>query len=59
MAENIEIPVGLFDDVSDLAFTNEIYIDHKPACFAFAGDRTRLTRKETLARFGIEEGATQ
>ncbi len=56
MEANIEMPIGLFDDASGLEFTNEIYIDHKPDSFAYAGDRTRLTRKETLAKFGIDEG---
>lgn len=55
MSENLEIPVGLFDDASGLVFSSEIYIDHKPDCFAFAGERPRLNRKETLARFGISE----
>ncbi len=56
MAASIEMPLGLFDDASGFDFDNEIYIDHKPDSFAYAGDRTRLTRKETLARFGIDEG---
>lgn len=59
MTANIEMPIGLLDDASGLAFTNEIYIDHKPDSFAYAGDRTRLTRKETLAKFGIAEGDLQ
>ncbi len=56
MTASIEMPIGLFDDASGFDFDNEIYIDHKPDSFAYAGDRTRLTRKETLARFGIDEG---
>ncbi|AZQ69364.1 GFA family protein [Silicimonas algicola] len=59
MAENLEMPIGLFDDPSGFVFTNEIYIDNKPDSFAYAGDRTRLTRKETLAKFGIAEGDLQ
>lgn len=59
MSDNIELPLGLLDDASGLSFTNEIYIDHKPDSFAYSGDRTRLTRKDALARFGIEEGDLQ
>ena len=55
MAENLEIPVGLFDDANGLTFTNEIYIDHKPDSYAYSGDRPRLTRKETLEKFGISD----
>jgi hypothetical protein len=56
MAANLEIPIGLFDDASGLTFTNEIYIDHKPDSFAYAGERPRLTRAQALAKFGISEG---
>jgi hypothetical protein len=56
MSANIEIPLGLLDDASGLEFKSEIYIDHKPEAFAYAGDRTRLTRKEVLAKYGIDEG---
>ena len=52
---NYEIPIGILDDASGLDFASEIFIDHKPAAYTFAGDRTRLTRAETLARFGISE----
>lgn len=59
MSENYELPLGLFNDATGLTFASEIYIDHKPEGFAYAGDRPRLTRKETLAKFGIEdEGVT-
>ncbi len=56
MSANYEIPLGLLDDTSGLAFNSEIYIDHKPEAFAYAGDRTRLTRSEVLAKYGIDEG---
>ena len=37
--------------------TNEIYIDHKPDSFAYAGDGRRLlTRQECVERFGVLEG---
>lgn len=60
MAGNLAISIGLLDDADGLTFTSEIYIDHKPDSYAYSGDRPRLTRKETLATFGIsdEEGLT-
>ncbi|MCW1931160.1 GFA family protein [Pararhodobacter zhoushanensis] len=54
-AENLEMPIGLFDDANGLTLSNEIYIDHKPDSFAYTGDHSRHTRKETLAKFGISE----
>lgn len=58
MAANLEMPIGLFDDANGLTFASEIYFDHKPDSFAYQGDRTQLTRAETLAKFGISEGET-
>ncbi|SDX33843.1 GFA family protein [Roseicitreum antarcticum] len=58
MSAHLEIPVGLFDDADGLNFDNEIYIDHKPDSYTYAGERSRLTRKETLAKFGISDEAT-
>ncbi len=55
MQANIEMPIGLLDDASGMTLTNEIYIDHKPDGFAYTGDHPRLTRKETLAKFGISD----
>lgn len=55
MSNTLELPIGLFDDANGLSFSNEIYIDHKPNSFAYTGDQTRLTRAETLAKFGISE----
>lgn len=55
MSEDLEMPVGLFDDAEGLNFASEIYIDLKPAAYAFSGDRVRLTRRETLQKFGIAD----
>jgi hypothetical protein len=43
--------VGAFDDPSELRLTSEIYIDHKPEGYAFAGEHPRLTEAEVLAKF--------
>ena len=45
------VSVQAFDDPSAFAFENEIFIDAKPANYAFAGDRPRLTGAEVFARF--------
>lgn len=52
---NIELPLGLFDDPNGFEITNEIYIDHKPDSYAFAGEDTRkqLTRDECVAKFPV------
>lgn len=55
-ADMLTLPVGVFDDANGFVLRREIYIDHKPDCFAYAGERLRLTRAETLAEFGISEG---
>lgn len=55
MSANYEIPVGLLDDLSGLEMDSEIYIDHKPHAYAYAGERKRMTRKQILEKFGIED----
>lgn len=45
---------GSFDDQSDLTLSSEIYIDHKPAGYEFAGERRTMTEAEVLASFGVD-----
>lgn len=45
------VSLGTFDDRKAFQFATEIYIDHKPADYDFAGERPRLTEKEVLAKF--------
>lgn len=53
-AGNLELPIGTFDDANGLTMTNEIYIDHKPDSFAFAGDdRQVLTRAQCVEKFPL------
>lgn len=50
----LELPIGLFDDANGLTMTNEIYIDHKPDSYAFAGsDRQVLTRAQCVEKFPV------
>ncbi len=46
------VALGLFDEPDALPLTSEIYIDRKPAAFAFAGERERLTKAEVEAQWG-------
>ncbi len=50
------VSIQAFDDPSALAFKDEIFIDSKPSCYAFAGERPRLTGEEVFARFADGEG---
>ncbi len=43
--------VGAFDDASQFELTGEIYVDHQPQGYAFAGELSRLTEAEFLAKF--------
>ena len=43
--------VGAFDDPSIFELKGEIYVDHQPEGYAFAGDLSRLTEAEFLAKF--------
>ena len=43
------VALGLFDEPDALPLASEIYIDRKPASFAFAGDRPRMTEAEKEA----------
>jgi len=55
---NYEIPIGLFDDQGDFAFTREIFIDRKTDAFAYSGNRETLTEAQVLAMYGAAgEGA--
>ena len=46
------VPVALIGDPEDMPFAMEIFIDDKPAYYAFAGERTRMTGAEVIAAFG-------
>lgn len=53
-SNDIEVPIGLFDAPDDFNMTSEIYIDHKPESFAFAGGgRKTMTRQECVEKFGV------
>ena len=46
------INTGTLDDMSGLEFSSEVYIDHKPDSYAFAGERKRMTEAEVMEMVG-------
>ncbi len=46
-----EMCLGTLDDKSGFELRNEIFIDRKPDCYAFAGEHKRLTEAETMALY--------
>lgn len=53
-ADAYAVPAGLFQDQEQLALAEQIYIDSKPAYYAFANVTPLLTEAEVLRRFGME-----
>ena len=53
-----EVPIGLLDDGGGFDLRREIFCDEKPDSWALTGTHERLTRAETLAKYGATtEGA--
>jgi hypothetical protein len=46
------IPVGLFDNSDDWVFDHQVFIDDKPAFYAFANETKNMTGAEVFAQFG-------
>jgi hypothetical protein len=51
------VSIQAFEDPGAFAFDDEIYIDHKPGNYAFAGDRPRRTEAEVLAMYAPDADA--
>lgn len=49
------LPAGLFEDDSQWTLTEQIFIDRKPAYYAFANDTENLTEAEVFAKFSAAE----
>lgn len=45
------IPIGAFDDPSEFQLRKEIFIDRKPAGYAFTGEHPRLTEAQAFEEF--------
>lgn len=50
-ADRYVMSVGAFDDASAFRMIGEIYIDHKPPGYDFAGNLPKQTEEEFLAKF--------
>jgi hypothetical protein len=48
-----------FDDTSDFKLVAEIYIDEKPANYAFANDTKKMTGAEVMAAVGPLQGGEE
>ena len=49
------VAFGSIDATDGIAMTEEIFIDKKPAAYAFAGDRKTMTEAEVYAMFAPPE----
>ncbi len=47
--------VGSFDDPSPFKLVGEIYIDHKPPGYAFAGNLPGMTEAEVIEKYVPKE----
>ena len=47
--QNYYIAAWIFDDIKELKFTAEVFIDKKPTCYAFANPTHKLTEADILA----------
>ena len=56
-AEVYGVPLGLFDDATDLPFAAEFFIDQKPESYAFAGERKLLTIIADRAAVAVQNAA--
>jgi hypothetical protein len=50
------VAAGLFENAGGFTLASEIYIDRKPAGYAFAGEHPRKTQAEVEAAFAAPEG---
>lgn len=45
------VPVGLFDNLASFVFDHQIFIEEKPAFYAFANETKNMTGAEVFAQF--------
>ncbi len=46
------VPIGLFEDRDDLAFTHQVFVDERPSYYQFANKTKEMTGAEIFAMFG-------
>lgn len=45
------VSVGLFDNLEDIVFEHQVFIDKKPAYYCFSNETKNLTEAEIIAQF--------
>ena len=50
------VSMNAFDDVSGFVFTDEIFVDEKPANYDFANATHKMTGAEVIAAFSAQQG---
>lgn len=50
------VPVGLFDDLEQPVFDEEVFVEEKPSFYAFANRTEKLTGPELYARYAPPGG---
>ncbi len=45
----LSVSVSALDNMDGIPFNSEVYIDHKPDSYAFAGERNRMTEADVMA----------
>jgi hypothetical protein len=53
--DHYAVSAGMLDDPSKLVFTTEIFVDEKPAYYAFANDTKKMTGEEVVAAFAAAD----
>jgi hypothetical protein len=54
-ADRYVVSVGAFDDARAFHLIGEIFVDHQPPGYRFAGKLSRMTEEEFLAQFTTGE----
>ncbi|GGG70903.1 aldehyde-activating protein [Salipiger pallidus] len=49
-----EVTLGSLDDATGLVLEREIFADQQPDCWRLSGDHLRMTRAETLTKYGVQ-----
>lgn len=52
---HVAIAFQSFDDLAPVSFAEEIFIDEKPALYAFAGERRRKTGAQVIAEIEAQQ----
>jgi len=57
-ANEYVVPAGLFQEATQFAFDEQIFIDRKPGYYAFSNQTRQLTEAEVFAKYApVETGA--